>query len=70
MKISKQRTLQKNESLTPKEADCTESDGRKIIWEVQGCRPNAAFDVIELSMKFKDGTVGNLQRAIKVMKKI
>jgi len=70
MKISKQRALQKNESLTPDEQTALRAMVGKINWVVQGSRPDAAFDMIELSMRFKNGTMGDLQRAIKVMTKM
>jgi hypothetical protein len=41
-----------------------------LNWAVQGSRPDAAFEMIDLSTKFNNGTVGDLDRAYKVMKKV
>ena len=42
----------------------------RLNWAVQSSRPDAAaFDMVELSMKFKNGRVGDLQRAVKVLRK-
>ena len=42
----------------------------RLNWAVQGSRPDMAFEMVELSTKLKEGTVGDLIRAIKAIRKL
>ena len=42
----------------------------QIKWAMQGVRPDVAFDMIELSTKLKNGTIGDHRRASKCIKKL
>ena len=65
------------EKLTMKQAELSESEltqlrkiTGKLNWIVQGTRPDLCFELIELSMKFKKGTVSDLLRAVKALRRI
>ena len=42
----------------------------QLIWAVQGSRPDMAFEMIALSTKLKEGTIGDISRAIKVVNQL
>ena len=39
-------------------------------WIVQGCRPDLAFEAVDLSTKFQTGIIGDLTRAVKLVLKL
>ena len=65
--ISAQRAAQKGEDLNTEELTELRSIVGKLNWLVQGSRPDMAFEMIELSTKFRKATVGDLLRAVKSM---
>jgi len=42
----------------------------RLNWAVQGSRPDMAFDMINMSTKLKEANVGDLTRAIKVIRRL
>ena len=72
----------KNKTIDPKRAQDKESiltsqeqsEYRQLIgqinWAVQGARPGMAFELIDLSTKLKQGNIGDLSRAIKVVNRM
>lgn len=42
----------------------------KLNWLVHGSRPDMAFELVEISMKFKQGTVADLLRAEKALRRL
>ena len=72
----------KNKTIDPKRAQDKESiltsqeqsEYRQLIgqinWAVQGARPDMAFELIDLSTKLKQGNIGDLSRAIKVVNRM
>ena len=72
----------KNKTIDPKRAQDKESiltsqeqsEYRQLIgqinWAVQGARPDLAFELIDLSTKLKQGNIGDLSRAIKVVNRM
>ena len=68
--ITPQRATQKNDQLTSCEYSMLRGLVGKINWVVQGTRPDVSFDMVELNTKFRKGVVGDLQRSIKVIRKL
>ena len=68
--ISSERMLQKQDALSTEEHTNLRTIVGRLNWAVQGTRPDLAFDMIELSTKFKKGTVNDLLRAIKCIRKL
>ena len=60
--INSQRVCQED-TLTTKEQIQLRGMVGRLNWVVQGSRPHAVFDMVELSMRFKKGRVGDLRRA-------
>ena len=67
--ISVRKNAKQSDSLSEKELTELRSVTGKLNWLVQGTRPDMIFDMIELSMAFKKGTIENLRRAIKSIRK-
>lgn len=68
--IPLQRRNQRHEQLNDKELTQLRQMAGKINWVVQGTRPDMAFELIELSTKFRSGTVADLVQAVKVIKRL
>ena len=68
--ITPQRAAQKQETMTAQELTQLRSLAGKLNWAVQGSRPDLAFELIELSMKFRKGQVSDLIKAIKAVRKL
>ena len=64
------RSARKTDSLSTTEKTMLRSMVGSLNWAVQGSRPDAAFEMIDLSTKFNNGTVGDLDRAYKTVRKI
>ena len=58
--------MSKEDQLTSDEQTLLRQIVERLNWAVQGCRPDMSFDMIELSTKLKNGTVGDLIRTINV----
>ena len=65
-------TPKRNKNCTLTKEEQTEYRGMvgSINWCVRNSRPDLAFEVTELSMKMKEGTVGDFKRAKKCIKKL
>ncbi|CAC5412669.1 unnamed protein product [Mytilus coruscus] len=65
--IEPRRAIQKLKQLTQEE----QKDYRRMVgqlnWEVQGSRPDLAFELVDLSTKLKSALVCDLLRAIKTL---
>ena len=68
--IDPQRAQDKQSTLTSEEQTKYRQLVGQINWIVQGTRPDIAFELIDLSTKLKEGTIGDLSRAIKVVNRI
>lgn len=68
--VPPQRASQKLEPLSAKEHTQLRSMVGKLNWAVQGTRPDLCFEMVELSTKFKQGTVTDLIRASKCIRKM
>jgi hypothetical protein len=68
--ISPERASQKTEALNSEELTVLRSTVGKINWAVQGTRPDMSFEMIELSTHFRKGTVADIIRAVKVIRKL
>lgn len=68
--MSAQRSMQKEDQLSSEELTMLRSIVGKLNWAVQGSRPDLAFEVIELSTKFQNGSVKDLVRAMKAVRKL
>ena len=68
--LSSQRTSQKSDKLSSTESTLFRTLVGKLNWVVQGSRPDLAFDMVELSTKFKNATIRDLIRAIKGIRKV
>ncbi len=42
----------------------------KLNWVVQGMRPDMAFELIGLSVKFRNGIISDLKRGVKAVRKV
>ena len=69
-KIDPNRSMNKEDQLTSDEQTLLRQIVGRLNWAVQGSRPDMSFDMIELSTKLKNGTVGDLIRAIKCIRKL
>ena len=56
--------------LSPEEGTQLRSIVGRINWAVHGSRPELAFDLTDLSTKFKNGKVADLVKAAKWIKKL
>ena len=70
VKIDSTRLSQKLDKLTPTEHTLLRAITGRLNWAVQGSRPDLAFDMIDLSMKFKMAVVADLLQAIKSISKL
>ena len=70
MEPDSQRAVLKTADLTSEEHTHYRSMVGQLNWAVQGTRPDLAFELIELSTKFKKGTVADLIRAVKALKRL
>ncbi len=68
--LNPQRAAQKQDLLTPAELTVLRGLVGRLNWTVQGSRPDMAFEMVELSTKFRKGTVSDLARAIKAVRKL
>ena len=68
--IKPQRAREKLDSLTKDEHKKFRSLVGKCNWASRGCRPDVAFDVIDLSTRFHNPVVGDLVRANKLITKL
>ena len=69
-KIDPNRSMNKEDQLTSDEQTLLRQIVGILNWAVQGSRPDMSFDMIEFSTKLKNGTVGDLIRAIKCIRKL
>ena len=67
--LSANREMQKNEHLNSEEATQYRSLVGSLNWLVQGTRPDLFFQLIELSTKFRNSTVGDLIQVRKIIQK-
>ena len=68
--LSPNRAMQKMKDLELLEQTQLRKLAGKLNWIVQGSRPDMAFELIEISMKFKCGRVEDLLRAVKAIRKV
>lgn len=68
--IDPNRAQDKQSSLTSEEQTKYRQLVGQINWAVQGTRPDLAFELIDLSTKLKEATIGDLSRAIKVVNRL
>lgn len=61
------RASQKLDQLNPKEQTLYQRIVGQLNWTVQGSRPDLAFEMIDMSTKLNQATVGDLMRAIKTI---
>ena len=69
-RLSPHRASQKTDMLSSQELSSLRSLVGRLNWVVQGTRPDLAFEMVELSTKFKSGTVTDMLRAIKAIRKL
>jgi hypothetical protein len=70
VRIAPQRSMQKQNTLNTGEMTQLRGIVGKLNWAVQGSRPDMAFEMVELSTKFRNGTVQDLLRAVKSIRKL
>jgi hypothetical protein len=68
--VSPHRMSQKQSDLTPQESTTMRSLAGKLNWIVQGTRPDMAFDLIELSTRFRRGIISDLLQGVKALRRI
>ena len=68
--VNQNRASQKHGELNQTEQSLLRSQVGRINWAVQGSRPDLGFEMIELSTKLKKGSVSDLQRANKAIKRL
>lgn len=68
--VSSERKLMSKDELKPAEYTSLRSVVGSMNWAVQGTRPDMVFDMVELSTKTRKGTVEDLVRATKCIKKL
>ena len=68
--IDPQRATNKQDFLTAEEQTLLRQLVGRLNWAVQGSRPDLGFEMIQLSTKLKQGTVGDLIQAIKCIRKM
>jgi hypothetical protein len=66
--LTSQRLSEKRSELDIQEYTMLRSLAGKINWTVQGSRPDLAFDLVEISMKFKKAVVNDLNKAMKALR--
>ena len=70
IEISSERAKKKTDLLSKSELTSYRSAVGSLNWVVQTTRPDVAFDMLVLSMKFQSGTVEDLLSLNKVIKKV
>ena len=70
IRIDPGRAKEKNSSLTTMEQTQLRSLVGQCNWVAQGTRPDLAYEVVELSSRFKDGHASDLIRANKNLLKL
>ncbi|XP_053390666.1 uncharacterized protein LOC128553510 [Mercenaria mercenaria] len=68
--LDSKRLQHKEDILTAEEQSIYRQIIGQINWAVQGTRPDMAFELIDLSTKLKQATVGDLLRAVKVVNRL
>ena len=68
--IDPKRAYMKHYVLNSKEQTAFRQMVGQLNWAVQGSRPDMAFEMINLSTKLKEGTVGDLLRATKAINRL
>ena len=68
--VSSERKRHSDQDLAPEERSQLRSIVGRMNWAVQGTRPDLAFDLTDLSTKFKNGKVSDLIKATKCIKKL
>lgn len=68
--VSSERKQHSDQDLVPEERSQLRSIVGRMNWAVQGTRPDLAFDLTDLSTKFKSGKVSDLVKATKCIKKL
>lgn len=68
--LDTKRVQQKEDFLTAEEQTSYRQIIGQINWAVQGTRPDMAFELIDLSTKLKQATVGDLSRAVKTVNRL
>lgn len=68
--LDTERVQQKEDMLTAEEQSRYRQIIGQINWVVQGTRPDLAFELIDLSTKLKQATVGDLTRAVKAVNRL
>ena len=69
-KIDPNRAMNKYDALSQTEQTLFRQLVGRINWAVQGSRPDLAFEMIDLSTRLKQSTVGDLVRAIKNVERL
>ena len=64
------KSRKKEDPLVGAEFSSLRSQVGRLNWAVQGSRPDMAFDMIELSTRFRKGTVEDLVRAGKCLRRL
>ena len=68
--VSSERKQHSEVDLSPEERTELRSIVGRMNWAVQGTRPDLAFDLTDLSTKFRSGKVSDLVKATKCIKKL
>ena len=66
--IDPKRASEKEDLLNADEQTIYRCLVGQLNWAVQGSKPDMAFEMIDLSTKLKEGTIGDLSRAVMVVK--
>ena len=69
-KTDPNRAMNKYDALSQTEQTLFRQLVGRINWAVQGSRPDLAFEMIDLSTRLKQSTVGDLVRAIKNVERL
>lgn len=64
------RAVDKTRELNKKEKTSLRACVGRLNWAVQGTRPDMAFDMIDLSTKFKKGRIEDLMLAVKSLRRL
>ena len=68
--LEKSRVLQKHEVMSAQEKQSYRSKIGQILWTSRQSRPDVVFDAGQLASKIKDGKVGHLMEANKVIRRL
>ena len=69
IQMSAEREMQKYEALNPAELKKYRSMVGSLNWVVQGSRPDLFFQLVDLSTRFRSGTVDDLLKVRKILQK-